>query len=358
VIDFGPERWEKVKEAHRLWWEGRLGRPLLHITLRGRDPGRPEPDVPAHGVTACYGPEVGPEAIVDSWDYTLSCREYVGDAFPAVWPNFGAGIVAGFLGARLEVTERTVWFHPPAEREIADLRFEYDPENRWLRRVKDVCRAATERWQGSVQVAMTDLGGNLDVLSSFRPGERLLLDLYDHPDEVKRLTWEAHEMWWRYFDEINGVLRPANPGFTAWTPIFSDAPYYMLQCDFCYMIGPGMFDEFVKPELAECCRRLANPFYHLDGPGQLVHLDSLLEIEELKGVQWVPGDGQPPPEDWPEVYRRIRGAGKLVHLLGGMETLDRLAERLGSPEGIVLITEVDVSRRGEVEEFLKRYRAA
>jgi hypothetical protein len=90
---------------------------------------------------------------------------------------------------------------------------------------------------------MTDLGGNLDILASFRPSDALLLDLYDHPEDIKRLTWQAHEAWWRYFNELNAVLRPPNPGYTAWTPIFSESPYYMLQCDFCYMIGPDMFDD-------------------------------------------------------------------------------------------------------------------
>jgi 5-methyltetrahydrofolate--homocysteine methyltransferase len=67
----------------------------------------------------------------------------------------------------------------------------------------------------------------------------------------------------------------------------------MLSSDFSYLIGPAMFDEFVKPGLADSCRRLPHSFYHLDGPGQLAHLDSLLAIAELDGIQWVPGAGQP-----------------------------------------------------------------
>jgi hypothetical protein len=51
--------------------------------------------------------------------------------------------------------------------------------------------------------------------------------------------------------------------------------------------------------------RLDHPFYHLDCPVQLPHLDSLLNIGELSGVQWVPGDGQPEPTEWPEVYQRM-----------------------------------------------------
>ncbi len=353
MIDFSRDRWEKVREDAALFWAGELKRPLVQITLTGRDPGRPAP-----GYVSLHDLSVRPEEIVDRWDYDLSRNVFAGDAFPNVCPNFGAGVIAAFIGGRLEARPETTWFHPPEEREIADIRFEYDPENVWLNRVKDLCRAAMERWEGAVQVGMTDLGGNLDILSTFRPGERLLLDLLDHPDEVKRLTWEAHRMWWKAFDEIDRVLKPANPGYTAWTPLFSEGTYYMLQCDFCYMIGPEMFDEFVKPELVESCRRLTNPFYHLDGPGELAHLDSLLEIEELSGVQWIPGAGQPPYEEWPHVYKKIRDAGKLVQLFGDMKTLDALAGKLGSPEGIALIAGADISREREVEEFLGKYGAA
>lgn len=356
-IDFSEERWSEVTEAHAKWWAGELDRPLIQLRVRGRDPRREEASLPCYGFTAAYGLEPRPEDIIDAWDYMLSSREYLGDAFPFVWPNFGAGAAAAFLGAKLEARPETVWFHPVEEQEIADIRFAFDAENVWLQRVKALCRAACERWEGLVQVAMSDLGGNLDILSSFRPGEKLLLDLYDHPDEVKRLTWEAHEAWWQCFDDINAVLKPVNRGYTAWTPIYSEDPYYMLQCDFCYMIGPDMFDEFVKPELAATCKRLTNPFYHLDGPGQIPHLPSLLEIEELKGVQWIPGDGSPPMSEWPDIYRTINGGGKLIQVFdhGGLQVLDALADQLGDVKGIVAIVDIGPEHRDAGLELLRKY---
>jgi 5-methyltetrahydrofolate--homocysteine methyltransferase len=123
------------------------------------------------------------------------------------------------------------------------------------------------------------------------------------------------------------------------------------------MISPEMFDEFVKPELAATCRRLDHPFYHLDGPGQLPHLDSLLNITELSGVQWVPGDGQPALTEWPEVYQKIQEAGKRIQLWGDFETLDILAEQLGSLKGIVLMISAHVSQEEEARAFLRKYDA-
>jgi 5-methyltetrahydrofolate--homocysteine methyltransferase len=360
-IDFSPARWQRIKTDYSRWWAGELARPLIAVEIPGRDPGRPAPDLPMKHFTAAYDCAVPPEKIVDRWTYQLESKRYLGDGFPSIWPNFGPGIMAGFLGADVEADDRTVWFHQPREQDIAEIELTYDPDNKWLNRIKEICRCAIAHWDGLVQLGMTDLGGNLDVVSSFRPSERLLLDLYDHPDDVKRLTWQVHDLWQRYYSELNAILQPDNPGYTAWTPIFSSAPYYMLQCDFCYMIGPQMFDEFVKPELAETCRTLANPFYHLDGPGQLPHLDSLLEIPELKGVQWIMGDGQPGHDHWLDVHRTIISAGKRDQLFiygdwhEVVRVFDTVADAVGSARGMILLTSAQAGEEDDVRRFLERY---
>lgn len=306
-IAFSPDRWAKIKADARAWWAGDLKRPLIQMRLTGRDPGRPPPRLTrvAQDVTS-YDLSVSAEEIVDRWDYELSQLEFLGDGFPHVWPNFGPGVVAAFLDAKVDTRSGTVWFSPSEEKELRELRFERAPGNPWLERVKEICRAALARWQGLVQVDMTDLGGTLDILSTYRPGEKLPMDLLDAPDEVRRCIWAIHRRWWEYFEEIQAVLRPVNPGYTAWTSIFSESPYYMLQCDFSHMISPEMFDEFVKPELTASCQRLGNAFYHLDGPGQLPHLDALLAIKELRGIQWIPGARRPDFREWMFVYRKIR----------------------------------------------------
>jgi 5-methyltetrahydrofolate--homocysteine methyltransferase len=109
----------------------------------------------------------------------------------------------------------------------------------------------------------------------------------------------------------------------------------MLQSDFSYMIGPKMFKHFALPELQATCKRLGRSFYHLDGTGQIPHQSYLLGIEDLDGMQWVPGDGKPDCGNWPEVYKPIRAAGKLVQVInGGFHALDALRDQLGSLKGV------------------------
>jgi len=363
-IDFNAARWASVRRNYADWWAGRLQRPLIAATLNGCGPERPRPDTPLHGFQAFHGLDAPVERIVDAWQWQLEGQRYLGDAFPSVWPNFGPGAIAAFMGCDLLGSQEvgTVWFHPRELRPAKDLTLALDDDAPWYRRVRELSSAADARFAGLVQVGMTDLGGNLDILSSFRPGEHLLFDLYDCPEEVERLTWQAHARWWECFERLRGCL-PHNPGYTTWAAVFSEEPYYMLQCDFCYMIGPEMFDRFVKPELAASCRRLKHAFYHLDGPGQLPHLDSLLEIPELKGVQWIPGAGQPDITHWPEVYRRIRAAGKLIQVYAaqsahGWEAVDILADQLGSASGILMIGDGPVTDEPRVLRVLHRYGCA
>lgn len=77
-------------------------------------------------------------------------------------------------------------------------------------------------------------------------------------------------------------------------------------------------------------RELNYAFYHLDGKGQLNHLDMLLSMKNLHGIQWVPGDGAPPPEEWLDVLQRIRSAGKLCQLYVSPRGALKIARGLGS----------------------------
>ncbi len=352
-IRFSEERWATRRENARKWWAHELDRPLVHLSIHGLDSDRECPKYEHVSPAMLYDESIDPDDIIDCWDYQASTQEYLGDAFPNVWVNYGPGVVATAIGgyAKCAAEEHTVWFYPNEEKDIRDLSFAYDPDCAVARRIKAVCKAGVERWGGMLNIGMTDLGGTLDVLSTFRPSEKLLLDLYDAPDEVHRCMWEVHDAWWAMFDDIDSVLQPGNKGYTAWAPIYSETPSYMLQSDFAYMIGPEMYEKFVHPELTACCDRLGgNAFYHLDGIGQLAHLPKMLQIDTLAGIQWVPGTGKTAEDNWLSVYKQILDGGKLVQTYdwGQLATLTELMDGLGSGKGIITFTHGGPDDRDEM----------
>ncbi len=324
-LHWTDEDWARIERDWSAWWAGELERPI--VVIEGIEATSRLPEAPPY--VSSLGFEMPAEEVIDRYQAHLEARRFYGDAFPRWWPNFGPGIMAGFLGARVNPVPDTVWFEPAARVDIRDLHPTYDPQNPWWLRVHELTRLAVERWGRQVAVAHTDLGGNLDVLASLRTTEQLLLDLYDAPEEVERLVGEITRLWLRYYDELYQIVRPAGRGTNPWAAIWSPGRCYMLQSDFAYMLSPRMFERFVLPDLAACCDALDHGFYHLDGKGQIVHLDMLLSLERLRGIQWVPGDGAPPPEEWLWLLKRIRDGGKLCQLAVTPEGARTIVRELG-----------------------------
>jgi hypothetical protein len=69
--------------------------------------------------------------------------------------------------------------------------------------------------------------------------------------------------------------------------------------------------EEVHP-LQKQCEQLNCSLYHLDGPGAVRHVDALMEIKDLRALQWSPGAGQPDggSEKWYPIYEKVRSANK------------------------------------------------
>ncbi|MEI7884946.1 MAG: hypothetical protein WCI30_06310 [Clostridia bacterium] len=336
AIDFEEQRWDYIKSVYSKWWAGTLKRPIIPVIIKGRKPERSEPITPLLSQETSLDFSYSAEDIIDRIDYELSQNIYLGDAFPYFNMDcFGPGVLAAFLGAKADNATGNIWFFPETELELKDMHFTYQPDNAFFKRVKDIYRVGVQRWNGRVVMGMVDLGGVLDVLATFRSTEKLLMDLYDQPEEVLRLVQEIHELWLRYFKELNEILALGNNGYSDWAKIYSEQPTYVIQCDFSYMISTKMFVKFAKNELEMLAQKIPNTIYHLDGPGEIKHLEQLLQIKEINAIQWVPGAGSPPQTAWPEIYQKIAASGKGIQLWEGFETLDIIAEQIGSYQGLL-----------------------
>ena len=342
-IHFDLSRMEEVIQNHERWWKGELDRPLIHGIIYDAYSTSQTTELPLLSQANCNDLSRSPEEIIEAYDRQLSKYEFIGDGYPHINMDvFGPGVVAAFCGAKLDNSSGRVWFFPEEEKEIHEIHVKYDPDNIWSRRIKDIYRAGLERWNGSVIMGMPDLGGVLDIAASLYGSEELLFALLDEPGEVHRLREEIHTAWHEAYNDFANVLM-AQGGYSDWSLLLSKTPSYILQSDFSYMISPAMFEEFVIDNLREDTQRLSHTIYHLDGIGELRHLDSILSLKNLNAVQWVYGDGQPGPMHWLEdVYRKIQKAGKQIMIMGGAEEyLDTLGELHGSPYSIQWFEEKD-----------------
>ena len=334
AVHFELEQYKELRRTYRRWWDGELDRPIVPFVTVGHGQNAAQTKGPELCFANAWDFSIDPRAYIDAFDANADSWHWHGEAFPMFRTDaFGPGTLAAFLGCTPQGSPHTVWFHPPRKDiPIADLHFEFDDNNRYYRRVVAFFEAAMEKWHGRVVIGMVDLGGIMDVLQSFRGADNLLMDLYDDPDEVLRCVRELQDMWFLYFDKLNAIMQSEAEGYSHWFGMYHEKPGYILQSDFSYMISPEMFRTFVAPELSTSADRLFNAVYHLDGVGEIPHLDTILSMNGIKGIQWVPGAGGPERRNWDELLRRIVDAGKKVIRLAQKPDgtpIDALADRPG-----------------------------
>ena len=140
-------------------------------------------------------------------------------------------------------------------------------------------------------------------------------------------------------------------------PIWCRQCYAPLQCDFSAMLSPDMFKEFVLPDLVELTEFLDKSIYHLDGPGEIPHVDHLLTIPRLNAIQWTSGAGNCDVTDacWFEMYDKIQAAGKgLVLFVERPDQLEPLLHHL-SPRGVFLsVYPKDDYDAGKIIEMIEK----
>jgi 5-methyltetrahydrofolate--homocysteine methyltransferase len=327
--------WEKAKNRFKAWWEGEIiDRPVIQITA------------PRKGVKA--------DSSWDGWnlmhnfanpemailEFEKYCRQtyFGGESFPNLWVNFGPGVMAAYIGAEPKIGKDTVWFETPKELEQIFQEVRFDSNNKWWNITKNITSKAVEMCNNKFFVGMTDIGGDLDIVASLRGAQNLIFDLVDSPDKVKEISENINKLWRKYYEELNGIIQKKMKGTSAWMGIWAPGTWYPLQCDFSAMISPKMFEEFVTPYLRKQCQWLDYSIYHWDGPGQIPHLEFLLDIPELNGIQWVPGAGNPGvgSPKWFPLYRRIQDKGKLLVLQGmAKENIEQVMDEL-SPRGLLI----------------------
>lgn len=331
---FEDSDWARICEDYTAFWKGELERPLIAAF------GAKDSSIGHGAFYHSYEPEDDPSAIVDKAQEVIENTLYFGDAFPCFWPNFGPGITTAMAGiCELHYSADSIWFEPKEQSPLENLHIRADYDNKWFIKVREVLSIAAERFNSKAQVGFPDLGGNLDLLSACRTPNNLLMDLMDYPEQVKRVTWEFHEAWWDYYKEFVKVIEGHQPGFCPWSLTWAPKTTYILQCDFASMISPDMFEEFALPEIKKSCEKLDYPFFHLDGPGMIAHLDILLTIEQLRGIQWVPGAGEPTGDTWTELVTRILDAGKMVQLITNRKQTLNAVKNFGVKNLMYIVTE-------------------
>ncbi len=273
--------------------------------------------------------------IIESSRAWFESTWFGGESLPTINPNLGPDIFGAYLGCDIVFGESTSWAKPIIQDWETYRVPAIDTENPWWKKMLHMTEHFVEDSNGDYLVGITDLHPGSDGLVSLRGPQELCCDLLDYPEQVKQALWDTMPPFRQSLDTLYKLTTRHQWGSTNWSGLWHPGNWYIVCSDFSCMISQEMYREFVLPELTAEVNSLDASFYHLDGPGALKHLDDILSIEKLGGVQWVYGAGQPTAAHWLPVLQKIQNAGKLIQVEVFPQDLDVLLENL-RPEGVMM----------------------
>ena len=345
--------WAQAKQNLIKWWHGDGLALSFYEAIRSE----PIENIPKPAYPSTLEARwIDPVYRCDIAEYEMANRHHPAESIPYFDTQIGPGSLGTFLGVQPGFAENSVWYTPFMDDPDLCGRIFFNPQdNHWWDIHMALIDEGLKRANSRYLVGVPDLIENLDTLAALRGETKVLYDLYDRPGWVQARLAEITASWMHAFDLIYEKVRDEAGGnvFSAFR-IWGPGKTAKLQCDFSVMISPEMFREFVVPHLETQCRHLDYTMYHLDGTNALQHLDSLLEIEELKAIEWTPQAGKPQggSPEWYELYRHIKAAGKAVQAICvELDEVVPLLDAIG-PEGTFILIFDPVNETG-LEKLLK-----
>jgi hypothetical protein len=332
-IEHVPD-WEKRIARQDAFWSCQIiDRPLVWVTVPRKKEVVPWPKEKTY--PSFRDRWIDTQRVVELAVARALNTDWLGDSLPTAWPNLGPEVFPAFFGQDLEFTETTSWSVPILhDWKYAD-RIRFSPDNVYYNKLKEMTRALLDAGRGKFYTGLTDFHPGGDCIAAWRDPQNLAIDMIEHVEDVKRLLRYVDQVYLQVYDEFHDWLASEGQAINTWAGMVSTKKWYVPSNDFSCMISKAMFDDVFLPGIAAECRHYQASIYHLDGPGALQHLDSLLSIPELCAIQWVYGAGRGRASDWLDVYRRCQAAGKGVQIWVDPDEIDTIMENL-RPEGVWL----------------------
>jgi len=340
------EDWSETKEAFKAWWEGESN--IIQIFTSKNGPYTPFPKFRVLELLAY------PEIVSKEFEEWCKNTLFYLYAYPSLYPTFGPGIMATFFGSLPVYQSGTVWFTPVEGWE--NIPQEFDESHPIWIVLKWLTRSLARMGAGKYMVEVSDIGGILDIAASLRGVKTLLKDMYAEDPHLNNLLQLLTDTWFKVYDELVSILLANGmDGVSRWV-IWCPRKWYPIQCDIAYLLSPTLFEKYALPHLKEQCLRIEYPIYHLDGVGQLAHIDKILNLDNLRGVQWVPGEGEEPhlSDKWSDLYEKILEKGKLLLLMDvEPDTVIPLLEKYGK-KGLLITSSMERSKAEKIISEMRK----
>ncbi len=348
-MEYKPD-FEDMVPRMEAWWRGEvLDRACVAVYAPN---GIPRRDLPQPATLRERWTD--PDYLFESKEAEFEATYYGGEAIPVFRPGLGPDTFAAFLGAPLHFQEDTSWSSQTIANWDNTPPLAIDEQSSAWKWYLDMYRRAAERAPGRYLVAPPDCHSGGDCLLAMRGGAQLCLDLYDHPEAVRRAMAQLEIAVVKFHEAFFPLVEETGQrGHTSCLRrIWSPGRSQMVQLDLLALISPAQFRDFFYGELEVQMRVLDSGVFHLDGPDAVKHLPALYELirgsrgaasgkrHGLAGIQWVYGAGNGPMTKWLPLLKGMQQNGANLDVSCDPDEVEPIMRALSS-RGLFLETYAD-----------------
>lgn len=243
--------------------------------------------------------------------YGLETRLYLAESVPRAWTQYGNLIclLGNMARAKTHYHSHAIWIG-----EIDNLLDgplpEFDPTNSAYAFAIAMIHDAAQRFGYDVVLGANPMIDPLTTLSMMLGPNQFYLEVIDRPEMIKRWTQRLGDMFmqivhgYRQARAAHGRREDIN-----WTGLWAPGDMDALQCDASALLSPEMFNEFALPQLERQAEFMDFGLWHLDGAGELPHIESICAVPGMRAIQWI--DAQYAPQmKYIDAWKKIRKLGK------------------------------------------------
>lgn len=343
-LEFCP-RFPQIAKRHEQWWRGELTDGPLLMGFANTNPDRP--------ITRRLEYLMDPDRWLAEKLLDLRQTYRAGDALPAVRIDFGPVALGALLGAKTEFGSDTTWTEAFIDDDWSNAPdWILRPDNEWWIRLQNLLSLVTDAAKGKFLVCTPDLGGSADVLLNLRGSTGLCMDAIDTPRRIRDAIDAIFPVWRESFCKQYQKTVEHGAGICHWLGLWSNQPYVIPACDFCYMIGPDEFESTCLSDIARQAGAVGRAIFHLDGPGSARHIDALLDLPQLQAIQFTPGEGTKSALPWVDMFRKIQDRGKSVLVFCPAEEMVELSRSVDTSRLAMIIFLPTV---GELDDLMAKF---
>jgi hypothetical protein len=214
-------------------------------------------------------------------------------------------------------------------------------ENPWVQKLLEFLDALVKHSRGRFACGPTLMRGPADICSALRGGTEMALDLYDHPEHIRRLAELAADVWidvgkaqLALVPESDSGYMVGCAGLRCWMP----EKGIWLQDDAVSLLSPRFYGELFLPEVRRIAAEFPAVAFHLHG-NTLWPIDLILSVEKIDVLELNYDVGVCNLDDLMKAWARIQQYGKPVIAYADvtLDELQRLLDEL-SPVGLSIQT--------------------